>query len=247
MKGKVLVVTSIAIVFVTAMLLPMDRLFANSKEEAIAKAVTTYLVAGRAVIAKQQPLINDASKGDKGFTPEVYEKMVSEEFKAITGKDLKSAIGSSEPEAKALADVHASAMEVIAEAQPQINEQGKAFKGFIPAVYGARTGDKFYKKSGIRLKQTSLRFRGDYNRPDEFEEGILKKFESGWEKDKSYAEETTVGGRKVLRYMKPLYIAKGCLPCHGEPAGSFDIAGRVKEGYKEGDVRGAISVIVPIR
>jgi hypothetical protein len=45
----------------------------------------------------------------------------------------------------------------------------------------------------------------------------------------------------------PLYIEKSCLPCHGEPAGEKDISGRIKEGYKEGDLRGAISVIVPIK
>jgi hypothetical protein len=47
--------------------------------------------------------------------------------------------------------------------------------------------------------------------------------------------------------MVPLYIEKSCLPCHGEPAGEKDIAGRIKEGYKEGDLRGAISVVVPIK
>jgi hypothetical protein len=47
--------------------------------------------------------------------------------------------------------------------------------------------------------------------------------------------------------MAPLYIEKSCLPCHGEPAGEMDIAGRLKEGYKEGELRGAISVIVPIK
>jgi hypothetical protein len=51
----------------------------------------------------------------------------------------------------------------------------------------------------------------------------------------------------VLRYVVPLYIEKSCLPCHGEPAGEKDITGRIKEGYKEGDLRGAISIIVPIK
>jgi general secretion pathway protein A len=220
--------------------------FASEKEEAVAKAVANYLVAGRAVIAKNQALFNDKTKGDKGFTPAVYETQVAEEFKKITGLDIK-AQSAGDPVGKALLDVHAAAMETVADAQPQINEAGKGFKGFIPAVYGARTGDKFYKKAGIRLKQTSIRFRGDYNRPDEFEEGILKKMESGWEKGKPYSEATTAGGRKVVRYMLPIYIAKPCLVCHGDPAGELDIAGRPKEGYKEGDLRGAISVTVPIR
>lgn len=47
--------------------------------------------------------------------------------------------------------------------------------------------------------------------------------------------------------MVPLQITKGCLGCHGDPVGEKDISGHVKEGYKEGHVRGAISVMVPIK
>ena len=245
MKKKKSLWVMVLSLFLATMVFFAYEPFASQKEDAVAKAVADYLVAGRAVIAKNQALINDASKGDKGFSPAVYEAQVFEELrgKAI---DMK-AQSAGDPVGKALLAVHESAMEVVADAQPQINEAGKGFKGFIPAVYGARTGDKFYKKSGIRLKQTSMKFRGDYNRPDEYEETVLKKFESGWEKGKSYSETTTAGGRKVVRHMLPIYIAKPCLTCHGEPAGDLDIAGRPKEGYKEGDLRGAISVTVPIR
>jgi len=37
------------------------------------------------------------------------------------------------------------------------------------------------------------------------------------------------------------------LKCHGEPAGEIDVTGHKKEGYKEGDLRGAISVAFPVR
>jgi hypothetical protein len=46
--------------------------------------------------------------------------------------------------------------------------------------------------------------------------------------------------------MVPLFIEKSCLPCHGEPAGEKDITGKVKEGYKLGELRGDISVTVPV-
>jgi general secretion pathway protein A len=45
--------------------------------------------------------------------------------------------------------------------------------------------------------------------------------------------------------MLPVYIKPACLKCHGEPKGEKDIAGGIKEGYKEGEVRGAISVMIP--
>ena len=218
---------------------------AEESMESIAMTIADYLSAGRAVVAENQPLINDPSQGDKGFTPQAYEEQVSLEFLKRSGIDIKSLIPSDDFN-KTLVAIHESAKEVIAGAQSRINEPGKVFKGFIPAVFGKRVGDRLYKKSGIVVKQTSLKFRGDYNKPDDFEASVLKRFETSG-KGSTYFEETKFGDSKVLRYMYPLYIEKSCLPCHGEPAGEKDIAGRIKEGYKEGDLRGAISVIVPFK
>lgn len=243
-KVSLLGMVMLAIVALTALLFTEPR--ASEREEAIAKLVADYLVAGRAVIAKNQALFNDASKGDKGFTPEVFESQVAAEFKQISGLDIKDQ-SASDPVGKALLDVHSSAMEVVAGAQPLINQEGRGYKGFIPAVFGARTGDVFYRKSGIRLKQTSLRFRADYNQPDELETRVLQQMESNWEKGKAYSEVVSAGGRQAVRYIRPIYIAAPCLVCHGDPAGELDIAGRAKEGYKEGDLRGGISVTVQIR
>ncbi|KAF0110925.1 MAG: methyl-accepting chemotaxis protein [Rhodospirillaceae bacterium] len=48
------------------------------------------------------------------------------------------------------------------------------------------------------------------------------------------------------RYVKPIYIKNGCLVCHGDPLSENDPYGHPKEGYKEGDVRGGISVVLPL-
>jgi general secretion pathway protein A len=213
--------------------------------ESIAMTMADYLTAGRIVIAKNQPLINNPAIGNKKFTPRVYEKQVRIAFMTQSGLEIKN-LTPSDDFNKALIAIHQSAKDVIAEAQPQINEPGKGFKGFIPAVFGRRVGDKLYKKTGIIIKQTSLKYRSDYNKPDEFEFVVLKKFETA-KMGSTYDEQTTFGDTKVLRYMSPLYIEKPCLPCHGEPAGEKDITGKIKEGYKEWDLRGAISVIVPIK
>lgn len=229
----------------TIVLLFFTQADAEVSLESIAMTMADYLTAGRAVIARNQPLINDPAKSDKKFTAQVYEEQVSQAFKKMSDIDLTSLIPSDDFN-KALLAIHESAIEVIEESQPQINELGKEFKGFIPAVFGRRVGDKLFKKTGIIVKQTSLKFRGDYNKPDDFEVSVLKKFETAG-KGSTYDVETKFGDTRVLRYMAPLYINKTCLPCHGEPAGEKDISGRIKEGYKEGDLRGAISVIVPIK
>jgi hypothetical protein len=218
---------------------------AAEKEESIATAMVEYLISGRAVIAQNQKLINDAAKGDKGFTADVYEEQVRKEFLNRTSVDITK-IGNDDDFGKALTSIHLSAKQVVAEAQAQINEPGKEFKGFNPAAFGARVGAILLKRSDIQIKQTSLHFRATYNKPDEYESVVLKKFETG-DKAQWHTEETTVNGRKALRYMVPVYIAKSCLSCHGDPVGAVDVSGHKKEGYKEGDLRGAISIVVPVK
>lgn len=218
---------------------------ADERLEAIAMTVADYLAAGRIVVAKNQMLINDASIGDKGFNSESYDRQVRSKFMEISGIDIKSLSPFGDFN-KIVIAIHESAIEVIDEAQPQINELGKGFKGFIPAVFGKMVGDKLLVKTGIIVKQTSRKYRGDYNKPDDFEIEALTKLEVAG-KGNTFFEVTTFGDTRVLRYLVPLYIERACLLCHGEPAGEKDITGRLKEGYKEGDMRGAISVVVPIK
>ncbi len=232
--------------FLSLAALFLSEPLAGQKEEIIAKAIVDYLDSGRSVVAQNQSLINDPSKGYKGFTPEFYEAQVRESFKKKTGLDIK-ALYPSDPVGMALISLHKAAMEVISDAQPVINEQGVGFKGLVGAVFLFRIGERFYKYNGIRVKMIGVKARGDYHRPDEFEDKILHKFSSVWEKDKPYSETITVGGKSVLRYLSPIYISKPCLACHGGPEGDIDPTGGVKEGFKIGDLKGATSILIIIR
>jgi len=235
---------TIALVSAVVTIFGVQCLSAGEKEESIATAMVEYLISARAVIAQNQKLINDASQGDKGFTADVYEQQVRKEFLNRTSTDITKM--AADDFGKALSDIHKSAKQVITDAQAQINVPGKDFKGFNPAAFGARVGAVLQKRSDIQIKQTSLHFRATYNKPDDYETALLKKFTTGT-KDQTHTEETTVNGKKVLRYLVPVYIAKSCLNCHGDPIGAMDISGHKKEGYKEGDLRGAISIIVPVK
>jgi general secretion pathway protein A len=220
---------------------------ATDRVKLLATTVGDYLISARAVIADNQALINDHTKGDRRFTPEVYEPLVHAEFLKQSGVDImKLRVTTTDIYASSLVALHQSAMEVIAEAQAQINQKSGDFKGFNPAVFGSRLGQKFYPRSDIRLKQTSVKYRANYNKPDDFETRILALFASS-KSMKPHYEKTRMNGLKTARYVIPLYITKPCLNCHGEPAGEIDISGRAKEGYKEGELRGAISVVVPLR
>ena len=113
---------------------------------------------------------------------------------------------------------------------------------------------------GVTLRRVTSRTRNPADAPDDWEAGVLARFADMKAKDAltpdaDHSEVITLEGRTVLRYMKPITIKKPCLACHGDAA---SIAGEVRTelearypadqatGYADGDLRGAVSVIVPI-
>ena len=123
-----------------------------------------------------------------------------------------------------------------------------------PAFVGAKIGKALDKKGFIYLKQTSLRYRNKTNAPDSFEEMILKKYERK-ELHGEYYEIADINKKANLRYTYPLYIQKACLACHGVPY--KDVKEEMYEQlikhygkrsfyYKEGDLRGIVSVAINI-
>lgn len=79
---------------------------------------------------------------------------------------------------------------------------------------------------------TSLKYLNPVNRPDAWEEEALRAFEKG------VPEVTAVSFMKdepYMRLIRPFTTQQGCLKCHGH------------QGYKVGDIRGGISIAVPLR
>jgi hypothetical protein len=212
--------------------------------------IAMLLISCRDVIAQNQDLINDSEKGDKGFTGDLYISKVMEHYKNATGIEIsESDASSSDPVKKPLGALLISTKDVINEYQRVINMKGRGFKNVIPAIVGRRTSYKYTKTmgAGYYLKQTSMKYRNPANHPDAFENIALKKFEeSAYQKVKGIGEAVAnFNGLRVYRYMLPVYIEPSCLECHGDPKGKKDITGNIKEGYREGELRGAISVMIP--
>ena len=76
---------------------------------------------------------------------------------------------------------------------------------------------------------TSLNPIRSQNAPDPWERKVLEAFELG--KTEISAREK-IAGKEYFRLMRPLKIEEGCLKCHAA------------QGYKEGDIRGGISVSI---
>ena len=211
------------------------------------RLLAVLLDSGRVTIGANLPLINDPTKGNKGFTPEVFERQLIASFKQRTGIDLADLKNAQVPEMARpmLAQLVEESKKTVASYQATINIQGVKYKGLIPATFGTEAAARFQRWSGIYLKQTApdQLLRNPKNKADEFEAAAFRKFA-----DPSYPRvgenilsEIVEDGRAV-RVMLPLFFGKACLNCHGEPKGERDISGYPKEGGKEGDLGGAISV-----
>ncbi len=243
----------IGVIIMTVFALSLAMGLSPSAAIADAEAVETgrllaiLLDSGRVTIAGIQALINDETKGDKGFTPEVFEERVIEKFKERSGVDLAKIKTEKVPEQarKLLPILVESCKKVVATYQPILNKQGLAYKNFIPATFGTQCAAIFSARSGAYLKQTTADnvLRNPKNKADDFEAAILKKFA-----DPSYPRQgekvisEAMDGGKTTRVMLPLFHVKGCLPCHGDPKGERDISGYLREGAQLGELAGAISV-----
>jgi hypothetical protein len=222
----------------------------RAEAEETARLLAKLIRAGRLVIDQNQVVIDDPHKGDKGFTPDVFEQLLIEEFRKETTIDLRTLAAASSsilipPLAKELLPAFVLASkEVVRDAQVVINQRGIGYKNFIPATYGSQAARRFTSRSHVRLKQTTLQPRNLKNEPDEYEASVLK-WLSGRPKAEAYVSELT-GEGQTLRVVMPIYYVKDCLKCHGEPKGELDISGYPKEGAHEGDLAGAITVTVPL-
>lgn len=87
------------------------------------------------------------------------------------------------------------------------------------------------KEHVVKGHITSLNPINPVNAADKWETEALKRFELGWDVYSGLVEDS---GRVYLRYMKPVKVEHSCMACHAA------------QGYKEGDIRGGISLSVPM-
>ncbi len=120
-------------------------------------------------------------------------------------------------------------------------------KFFIPAVSGHAIGKKFAEKTGYIIKQTSRKYRNFFNKPDLYEENVLRKMEEDPDLSEYWSDDI-IEGKRVERYLYALYITEDCLLCHGSKEKAPEFIRKnydIGYGYKVGELRGAISVIIP--
>ncbi len=113
------------------------------------------------------------------------------------------------------------------------------------------------RNQGVEVKRTTRKLRNPKNAPDPYERELLERLEAKAAQGglpEEVFERRREGGRTVYRYAKPLVVAPPCLACHGTgeeiPA---EVRRRLGErypedratGYRAGDFRGIVSVVIP--
>jgi signal transduction histidine kinase len=113
-----------------------------------------------------------------------------------------------------------------------IDIQGKKYIRQSPAMVTKELSKYARDEGTYSFHITSLKLTNPENSPDDFEKAALIDFESGKKIESSAVEKR--GTSLFYRYIAPLYVQDSCLQCHSH------------QGYKTGDVRGAISIAVPM-
>lgn len=111
---------------------------------------------------------------------------------------------------------------------------------------------------GALVRRVSLRTRNPENDPDPHERGILEAWDAVWGEEEVPGEVwqvTVQEGGRTLRYLRPIPVAGPCTTCHGEPEEMVpELLALIRRlypedravGYASGDLRGAISVSIPL-
>jgi hypothetical protein len=214
----------------------------------ICTEMATLFRAARAIISENQQLIDDPAKGDKGLSGAVVVGKTREKYQQMAGEPLADDATGSKLATEARTAMLASIDEVMEANQDWINEQGKGFKGFLPAVFAKMLADRFTKKMSGRMavKLTAPKYlvRNRGNRPDEWETKVMDtKFTADtYPRGQAFAERAAHKKGDAWRLMVPEYYGQSCLKCHGDPKGQRDITGGLMEGGQLDQLGGAISV-----
>ncbi len=100
-----------------------------------------------------------------------------------------------------------------------------------PAYMMRQMTEEFEELYGIKGSITGQILLNPINKADPWEMQALKRFDLG---EKEIVDVSTLDGKPYLRLMRPMVMEQGCVKCHGHL------------GFKVGDIRGGVSVSIPL-
>jgi len=110
-------------------------------------------------------------------------------------------------------------------------EKGKKLTLMNPAYMTRQVFTIGENHNEVQGNITSLNPLRKENKPDDWEIKALQLFEKG---ELEYSSIEKINGKEYMRFMHAMKVEQSCLKCHSQ------------QGYKVGDIRGGISVSVPM-
>lgn len=112
-----------------------------------------------------------------------------------------------------------------------LTPSGRELTLMNPAYMTRQVHELGKKQYGLQGHITSLKPLNPGNAPDSWETNALKSFERG---ENEITSVEMIDGKTYYRLIRPFITETGCLKCHSH------------QGYKIGDIRGGISLAVPM-
>ncbi len=109
---------------------------------------------------------------------------------------------------------------------------GSVFTKVSPSIITRHLSDRATQVGLYSFRLANTPWLNPQNAPDRLEEEALERFRSS-PTDGIFRIEHR-GGRRVLRYIAPVYVNENCMQCH------------MVQDYKPGEVGGCLSVLIPM-
>jgi methyl-accepting chemotaxis protein len=109
--------------------------------------------------------------------------------------------------------------------------------GAVPVVTAIKMARENAERGGYAFRVPKIEPRNPENEPTPVEREALL------ELDQKHLDELIIREPDRIRYFRAIRLTKECMLCHGDPKGSRDPAGGVREGWKAGEVHGAFEII----
>jgi len=131
--------------------------------------------------------------------------------------------------------------------KPDLEITEETFKNVCGAV--AKRVKEIMEKDGYKIRHASAKNRNPVNAATPEEINILETFDRNRE-IKGQWDIVETDGKKIQRYMKPIFVEDACLSCHGskDKRPQFIIDKYPEDSaydFKTGDLRGMVEVMFP--
>jgi len=111
----------------------------------------------------------------------------------------------------------------------------------VPVIAAIKTAQLNATALNYKFRVPKINPRNPKNAPTPIEHRTLSKMQQ------KNIDEVVIKEKNQIRYFRAIRLTKDCLSCHGNPKGSKDPLGGIREGWKVGEIHGAFEIISSLK